>query len=169
MIHGGTMTTAPQSLPTPDVSLDHVLESAVVLNWKDLVQGQADGIVQIEYHVAAERSVDCLKMWCSTPRGYSSLICNYSVNPGWSSGPCFSNGFHSRDLGRLLESIMLNQNLFRIGSEPGSNVVIQVGPPTAEQVDSAKLQLSEIFPAPAPILRKVVTKRQPVLPVAATV
>ncbi len=163
------MTTAPQALPTPDVKLDHVLESAAVLNWKDLVQGQTAGAVQIEYHVGGDRSVDCLKMWSSTPRGYSSLICNYSVNPGWSGGPCFSNGFHSRDLGRLLESIMLNQNLFQIASEPNSNVVIQVGPPTPEQIESAKLQLANIFPAPAPVLRKVVTKRQPVLPVAATV
>ena len=64
---------------------------------------------------------------------------------------------------------MLNQNLFQLVSEPNSNVVLQVGPPTAEQIESAKLQLREIFPAPAPILRKVVTKRQPVLPVAATV
>jgi len=163
------MTTAPRALPAQDVKLDHVLESAVVLNWKDLVQGQSAGLVQIEYHVGGERSVDCLKMWCSTPRGYSSLICNYSVNPGWSSGPCFSNGFHSRDLGRLLESIMLNQNLFRLASEPNSNVVIQVGPPTPEQVETAKVQLGDIFPPPAPVLRKVVTKRQPVLPVAATI
>ena len=163
------MTTAPQSLPAPDVKLDHALESAAILNWKDLVQGQAAGLVQIEYHVGGERSVDCLKMWCSTPRGYSSLICNYSVNPGWSSGPCFSNGFHSRDLGRLLESIMLNQNLFQVASEPNSNVVIQVGPPTPEQVELARLQLSEIFPPPVPALRKVVSKRAALLPVAATV
>ena len=163
------MTTAPQVLPAHDVRLDHVLESAVVLNWKDLVQGQAAGLVQVEYHVGGDGSVDCLKMWSSTPRGYSSLICNYSVNPGWSGGPSFSNGFHSRDLGRSLESIMLNQNLFQVASEPNSNVVIQVGPPTPEQVESAKLQLSNIFPQPAPVLRKVVSKRQPVLPVAAIV
>lgn len=163
------MTTAPQSLPTPDVKLDHVLESAVVLNWKDLVQGQSAGAVQIEYHVGGGRLVDCLKMWSSTPRGYSSLICNYSVNPGWSGGPSFSNGFHSRDLGHLLESIMLNQDLFQLVSEPNSNIMIHVGPPTAEQVELARLQLNDVFPAPAPVLRKAVTKRQPVLPVAATV
>ena len=51
------MTTAPQSMPAQlDVKLDHVLESAVALNWKDLVQGQSDGLVQIEYHVGG-RSV----------------------------------------------------------------------------------------------------------------
>ena len=48
------MTTAPQSMPTHDVTLDHVLECAVVLNWKDLVQGQSNGLVQIEYHVGGE-------------------------------------------------------------------------------------------------------------------
>src|SRR3974390_3839208 len=111
------MTTARQVLPAHDVRLDQVLESAVVLNWKDLVQGQAAGLVQVEYHVGGDRSVDCLKMWSFTPRGYSSLICNYSVNPGWSGGPSFSNGFHSRDLGRSLESIMLNQNLFQVAPQ----------------------------------------------------
>ncbi len=148
------MTTAPQSMPAQlDVKLDHMLESAVALNWKDLVQGQSNGLVQIEYHVGGDRSVDCLKMWCSTPRGYSSLICNYSVNPGWSNGPSFSNGFHSRDLGRLLESIMLNQNLFQLVSEPNSNVVLQVGPPTPEQIESATVLLRDVFPPPAPVLR----------------
>jgi hypothetical protein len=139
------------------------------LNWKDLVQGQSNGLVQIEYHVGGDRAVDCLKMWCSTPRGYSSLICNYSVNPGWSNGPSFSNGFHSRDLGRLLESIMLNQSLFQLVSEPNSNVVLQVGPPTPEQIESATALLRDAFPPPAPILRKVANGRQAVLPVAATV
>src|SRR5271165_5041702 len=169
IIHGETMTTAPQSLPARDVKLDQILESAVVLNWNDLAQGQSAGVIQIEYHVGGEHSVECLKIWGSTPRGYSSLICNYSVNPGWSGGPRFSNGFHSRDLGRLLESIMMNQNLFELATEPNRNVVIRIGAPTPEQVESAKLQLSEIFPPPAPVLRKVVTKRQPVLPVAAVV
>jgi len=163
------MTTAPQPMPAYAIKLDHVLESAAVLNWQDLMQGQSPGLVQIEYHIGGERSVDCLKMWRSTPHGYSSLICNYSVNPSWSSGPSFSNGFHSRDLGRLLESIMLNQHLFQPVSEANRNVMIQVSPPTAEQVESARLELSNIFPAPAPVSRKVVTKRLPQLPVAATV
>jgi hypothetical protein len=163
------MTATPQPPPAHDVKLDHVLEGAVVLNWKDLVQGQADGRVQIEYHVGGDRSVDCLKMWRSTPHGYSSLICNYSVNPGWAGGPCFSNGFHSRDLGRLLESVMLNQNLFQFESEPNSNVVIQVSAPTPEEVESARLQLCNIFPPPVPVARKVDSKRKPEVPAAAIV
>jgi len=163
------MTTPPQPRPAHLVKLDHTLESAVVLNWKDLLQGQSAGFVQIEYHIGADRSVDCLKMWRSTPQGYFSLICNYSVNPGWSSGPSFSNGFHSRELGRLLESIMLNQNFFQLASEPNSNVVLQVSAPTPERVESAKLQLSDSFPPPVPVARKAGSRRHPELPIAAFV
>ena len=163
------MTTTLQAPPAHLVKLDNILESVIVLNWKDLVQGQSTGVVQIEYHVGADRSVDCLKMWRSTPQGYSSLVCNYALKPDWSSGPCFSNGFHSRDLGHLLESIMLNQHLFQLGSEPNSNVVIQVSPPTPEQVESAKLQLRDSFPPPVPVARKAGSRRHPELPVAATV
>jgi hypothetical protein len=149
-----TMTTTPQSLPAQNVQLSQILESAVIVNWSDLVQVATGGLLQVEYHVGGERSVDSLKMWCNTARGYWSLICDYSVNPGWSSGPRFSNGFHSRGLGRFLESIMMNQNLFQHGSEVNSNVVIQISPPTQEEIAAAKLQMEEAFPAPVPTLRK---------------
>jgi hypothetical protein len=149
-----TMTTTPQSLPAQNVQLSQILESAAVLNWSDLVQVATGGLLQIEYHIGGGRSVDSLKMWCNNTRGYWSLICDYSVNPGWSNGPRFSNGFHSRDLGRLLESIMLNQNLFQHGSEVNSNVVIQIGPPTQEEIAAAKLQMDETFPTPVAVLRK---------------
>lgn len=158
------MTTAPQSLPAQNVQLSQILESAVVLNWSDLVQAAAGGLLQIEYHIGSERSVDSLKMWCNTARGYWSLVCDYSVNPGWANGPRFSNGFHSRNLGRLLESIMLNQNLFQHASEVNSNVVIQVAPPTQEEIDAAKLQMAEAFPAPVPAVRKVAPRLQVRLP-----
>jgi hypothetical protein len=149
------MTTTPQSLPAQNIQLSQILQSAVVLNWSDLVQVATGGLLQIEYHSGGERSVDSLKMWCNTARGYWSLICDYSVNPGWSNGPRFSNGFHSRSLGRLLESIMMNQNLFQHVSEVNSNTVIQIGPPTQEEVAAAKLQMDEVFPAPVAALRKV--------------
>lgn|SRR5208283_114664 len=148
------MTTALPCRPAHDIRLDRILQSAVILNWKDLVQATAGGLLQIEYHIGASRSVDSLKMWCSNTRGYWSLICDYSIHPGWSNGPRFSNGFHSRDLGRLLESIMMNQDLFRHESEPNRNVVVQVAPPTSEATAIAKLQLTEIFPPPAPTFRK---------------
>ncbi len=154
------MTTTPQSLPAQNVQLSQILESAVVLNWSDMVQAATGGLLQIEYHVGGERTVDSLKMWCNTTRGYWSLICDYSVNPGWSNGPRFSNGFHSRNLGRFLESIMLNQNLFQHAAEINSNVVIQIGPPTEEEIAAAKLQMAEAFPVPVAVPRKVAPRLQ---------
>ena len=161
------MTNALPSPPALDIQLDRILENAVAVNWKDLVQAPTGGLLQIEYHVGEGGSVGGLKMWCSTARGYWSLICDYSIHPGWSNGPRFSNGFHSRDLGRLLESIMMNQELFRHGAEPNSNVLVQVGPPTSEESAIAKRQLTEIFPQPAPTLRKPAARlRGAALPVA---
>jgi hypothetical protein len=154
------MTSTPQPQPAQNFQLSQILESAVILNWSDLVQEASGGLLQIEYHVGGERSVDSLKMWCNTTRGYWSLVCDYSVNPGWSNGPRFSNGFHSRNLGRFLESIMLNQNLFQHASEINSNVVIQVGPPREQEIATAKLQMAEAFPAPVPVIRKVAPRLQ---------
>jgi hypothetical protein len=120
-----------------------------MLSWKDLGQASPEGLVQVEYHVGRERAVEYLKMWCANGRGYWSLVCDYSVNPGWSGGPRFSNGFHSRELGRLLEAIMMNQGLFQHACQPGSNIVVQVGPPSAEQVEAAAQRVAETFVKPA--------------------
>ena len=149
------MTTTPQSQPVTSVQLSQILESAVIMNWSDLVQVATGGLLQIEYHVGAAGSVDSLKLWCTNTRGYWSLICDYSVNPGWANGPRFSNGFHSRNLGRLLESIMLNQNQFLHASEVNSNTVIQIAPPKEEAIEAAKGQMADAFPAPVAALRKV--------------
>ena len=163
------MTTTPLSPPAPKVQLSQILESAVIANWSDLIPAATGGLLQIEYHVSRECSVDSLKMWTNTRQGYWSLICDYSVNPGWANGPRFSNGFHSRNLGRLLESIMLNQNLFQSPSEANSNVVIQVSPPTAEEIAANQLQVASAFPAPTAVARKVAARLQVQLSPAASV
>ena len=78
--------------PLP-VQLDHILTSAVFSigrRWLPHPPRQ----VRIEYHIGTDGSVEYLTIWGSA-REYWSLICNYSVNPGWSDGPSFSNGFHS--------------------------------------------------------------------------
>ena len=145
----GNMDTAQLDQPIASVKLDKILESALILGWKDLGQSPTEGMVQVEYHVGHERSVEYLKMWCANGRGYLSLVCDYSVNPGWSGGPRFVNGYHSRELGRLLEAIMMNQTMFHHASQAGSNVLVQVGPPTEEQVATATQCVAETFAKPA--------------------
>ena len=138
----------PEVLTTPSAppqSLDQLLNSAVVLNWDALFQWSTPGRVRVEYHIGADGALEYLKFW-STAREYWSLICEYSArHVSWSDGPRFCNGYHSRSLSRLLQSIMLNQRLCSHDRSPNTNGILEVGPPTAEDVQAAKLRVSETF------------------------
>jgi hypothetical protein len=149
------MERAPLEQPVATVQLDHILQSAIIQAWKDLGQPAGEGRVQLEYHAGRDNSIEYLKMWCANHRGYWSLVCDYSVNPGWSGGPRFANGYHSRELGRSLEAIMMNQTMFCRESRPESNVLLQVGPPSAETVAEAVQQLAEVFAKATNPLTKV--------------
>ena len=139
--------TTPSAPPPP---LDQLLNSAVVLNW-DAITQSSPGRVRVEYHLGADGALEYLKLWSST-REYWSLICEYSTHLSWSDGPRFCNGYHSRSLSRLLQSIMQNQTLSR---SPNTSGILEVGPPTAEEIDAAKLQVSETFqPPPIPVRSK---------------
>ena len=141
-----TKTVIPESpaKPVNPVELDHILTSAIFLNWEALTASPTGGKVRIEYHIGPGGSVEYLTIWGSA-REYWSLICNYSVNPGWSDGPSFSNGYHSRTLGRLLQSIMMNQNLFFHGCKPNTNGMLQIGAPSLQDTDNARLRVNETF------------------------
>ena len=146
------MTTAPQTPIGEPLPLNSILESAVVLNWAAFGQPSEGGMVQLEYHVGVERSVEYLKIWSATSRGYLSLVCDYAVavhRPN-GAGAHFANGFHSRDLGRFLDSIMMNQNLFSHDCRVSGNVIIQVRPPSEEQMVQAKQRVNEALSLTVP-------------------
>jgi hypothetical protein len=63
--------------PTRRVQIDRVLESAVVLNWNDLLKSSHHGVVHIEYGTAPEPSLQYVKIWLSTTGGTWDLICQY--------------------------------------------------------------------------------------------
>jgi hypothetical protein len=134
----------PTTPSAPPQSLDQLLNSAVVLNWDVLIQSSTPGRVRVEYHVGTDGALEYLKLW-SVSQEYWSLICEYSVHPGWSDGPRFCNGFHSRSLSRLLQSIMMNQALCSHSRSPNTNGALEVSPPTAEDVEDAKLRVSGTF------------------------
>jgi|ERR1039458_3046341 hypothetical protein len=142
-----TISTTPISSTAP-LQLDHILTSAVILNWDALTLSSATGRVRIEYHVGLDGCVEYLKLWTSA-REYWSLICDFSVHPGWSDGPRFSNGYHSRSLGRLLQSIVMNQGLFGNGREPNSNGLLEVGTPTLQDIGDAQMRVSQTFQRPS--------------------
>jgi hypothetical protein len=115
-----------------------------VLNWDVLTRSSTPGRIRVEYHIGPDGALEYLKLWNSAPE-YWSLICEYSARLSWSDGPRFSNGYHSHSLARLLQSIMLNQSLNTDSNRPNTNGRIEVGPPTIDEVEAAKLRVSETF------------------------
>jgi hypothetical protein len=138
------MSTEIAAKPSVTVQLDQILASAVVLNWAALASSSTPGRVRVEYHIGRDGSVECMKMWGSA-REYWSLICDYTISGAWSDGPRFSNGFHSRPLARLLQAIMMNQALFGHEYRPNTHAVLEVGTPTLEETEDARLRVSETF------------------------
>lgn len=146
------MTTAPQTPSGALLDLNSILESAVFLAWPAFGQPSEGGSVQLEYHVGAELSIEYLKVWSATSRGYLSLVCDYAVaghRPN-GTGARFANGFHSRELGRVLDAIMMNQNLFSHACRANCNAIIQVKPPSEEQLAQARQRVNDAFSLTAP-------------------
>ncbi len=128
------------------IALDQLLGSAVVINWNSLVAGRTESLIKVEYHVGPDGALENLRLWALTSE-YWTLICEYSIRLGWSDGPRFLNGYHSRPLSRLLQSIMLNQVLFQDQCKPNTNGAVEVRTPTVEDTASAALRVNEIFPS----------------------
>ena len=85
-----------------------------------------------------------MKVWVRTGE-YWSLVCDYSTRLAWSDGPRFTNGFHSRSLGRLLQSIMMNQSLFKHDGSPNSNGALLIEAPSAEDSTFATQRIADAF------------------------
>jgi hypothetical protein len=121
--------------PIKRVQIDRVLESAVVLSWKDLLHTGKEGLVHVEYGTAPEPSLQYLKIWLSTTRGTWDLICEYWMSAGSAKAPpaglTFRNGYYSTDLAQMLGQMMQHHDDFpnSLWGESGVNL-IQVQRPT---------------------------------------
>jgi hypothetical protein len=124
--------------------LDYILESAVVINWSDLVGDAASGLVQVQYHVGEERLIDDVRIWSSTARGYWSLVCHCSVDPYLSCTLHFRNGYQDGDFGNLLAAIMKRQSEFLHKRIANANYLVRVGPPTIDVLASAQTSIDAI-------------------------
>lgn len=124
-----------------NIQIHRVLESAVILSWKDLLHKVDGSVIHVEYATAPERCLQYLKVWQSLKRGGWSLVCEYWMSRG--SGPAspagltFNNGFQSEGLSQMLEIIMQHQRSF-VTSAPTTCVgLIQVHQPTEKQTIAA--------------------------------
>jgi len=144
----------------PIAALDHILSSAVVLNWNALTCQPAPTMLHLEYHIGRDSAIENLKLWART-REYWSLICDYTPNVGWTDGPRFANGYHSRSLGRLLQSILMNQNRFHHAYAPNTNAALKIHTPTAEDTLLANERVNEAFPVPEKAPAALLVRRPP--------
>ena len=138
---------ATPRLPTLEsVRVDAILADAVVLNWNDLMPQADAGLIHIEYYVEPLGSVDYMKVWASTVRGYWKLVCEHWMR--WDTtqtgGLRFNNGYKSDQLGKMLEKIMQHQEIFLVEAAPGKDRMIQVQPPTDADKSVAK-GMMEVF------------------------
>jgi hypothetical protein len=144
------MFMIPSMAPLKRVQVDRVLESAVVLSWKDLLRSSKERLVHVEYATAPEPSLQYLKIWLLTNRGTWDLICEYWIAPGSSRVPAvgltFSNGYYSADLAQMLEHMMQHQDGFPnlLSGESGVNL-IQVQSPTEDDRLKASNCMSEAY------------------------
>lgn len=104
----------PYLAPMERVQIYRVLESAVVLSWKELLESSHKGVIHVEYGTAPEPSLQYLKIWLARRRGTWDLICEYWMCHGTSTVPAagltFSNGYYSAHLAQMLEDVMRHQD-----------------------------------------------------------
>lgn len=137
-IAGWQQTLAP-------MPLEQILESAVAINWKELIRGPNAGLIHLEYHIGEDRFIDYLRIWSSTAQGYWSLVCHCSVNPDSSSTLKFSNGYNARELGASLQAIMKHQDEFPHTCAANTDYLVQVGPPSVDATAAAKSSIDKVF------------------------
>ena len=128
-------------------SLDRILECAVVLSWADLIQANESGLIHVDYGFGPGDSIEYLKLWSSTTRGYWHLACEYWMSPSTfhATGIHFQDGYKSDDLAYTLDLIMQHQNAFVASPNLGRNGLLQIQPPTREESSAAKCSMAEAF------------------------
>lgn len=140
-------TTQPEE--ASKIPIDRVLESAVLLSWRDLVQTSPQDLIHVEYGAAPECSLQHLKIWRLAGRGEWNLICEYWMclgsTPTPKAGLTFSNDYHSAVLAEMLEFIMQHQNSFLATFGTSSVGLLQVRTPTTEATCTARDCMNEAY------------------------
>ena len=138
------MTTIPHA--TSIIQMHRILESAVILSWKDLLHPSQRDLIQIEYVPGNPRSY--LRIWQLTGKGEWSLVCDHwrSHLPAVAKddGTTFSNGYHSADLAAMLRVIMQHEDQFA-PVRPGSPNSAQVQLPTEQDTLAATACMKQAY------------------------
>lgn len=139
------MTSSPVQIATcSDITLDQILESAVVLSWKDLLPGTRTSLVHVEYRLGPGGSLEFLKVWSSITRGHQYLVCEWNPSAA-ANHVSFSNDFYSKDLAHMLESIIQHQAVFFKDLTLHRDGLVQIHPPTEEDQRTAEACMADAF------------------------
>jgi len=128
-------------------NIEQILESAVVVNWADLIRGGQRGLIHIEYGFAASGTLDYLKVWSSIKRGYWLLACTYWMSASQSHDPGvhFDNGFESKGLAHILEVVMQHQKVFALPQNLNRPGLLQIAMPTEKERQAAAASINDAF------------------------
>jgi len=139
------MTSSPVQIATcTNITLDQILESAVVLSWKDLLPGTRTSLVHVEYRLEAGGSLEFLKVWSSITPGHQYLVCEWNPSAA-ANHVSFSNDFYSKDLAQMLQSIIQHQAVFFKDLTLHRDGLVQIHPPTEEDQRTAEACMAEAF------------------------
>ena len=130
-----------------DQNFERVLESAVVVSWKDLFRGTETGLIHIEYGFSPSGTLDYLQVWSSVRRGYWLLACSYwmSASKLHDSGVHFDNGYQSEDLASILAVVMQHQTSFTLPPNLGRQGLLQIITPTEKESIAAAASIRNAF------------------------
>ena len=127
------------------IHLDHILESAVIASWPDLMRSNHAGLIHIEYAFAPTGALDYMKVWASVARGHWLLACEYwmSENAFHGVGVHFENGYESEELARILEFVMQHQDFFVPPPNLGRQGLLQIPAPSEKDSAAAAITVKE--------------------------
>jgi len=135
--HPNNRETSAQDGPraVADVTINRILECAVILGWKECMPLHA-GLIHIEYCTRTDGLLAYVKVWSSIVRGYMDLVCEYFLDPGpfVAAGLSVERISTSSTLAQMLTAVMQNQSVFTKVAEAGKKVVLQVYSPSAADI-----------------------------------
>lgn len=114
--HIGTQAADTHVPAVPAPNLQRMLAAVVRSHWKDVMPDMDKGMVDVEYRLAADHSIEYLRLWASSRWGFSDLICQYSMLWHWSSTKevSFGSGYQSKALAEALDYVVRNASDFAI-------------------------------------------------------
>lgn len=128
-------------------TIDRILECAVSLNWKDLTQPDEAISLQVEYRTGPQHSLEYLKLWSSTERGYWHLVAEYWMHSSTAHamGATFSGGNYPADLALMLDAIMQHQEDFLPPLPDFLDGLVQIKRPSESDLDAAREEMTEVM------------------------